>query len=86
MCGYNGHHSALTFDHIDPITKVFNLADYKKYGWEALLNEVLKCRVLCANCHNIHTYNTYGNDLPASKVTSRTRKLVAEILGMDYIH
>lgn len=56
-CGYDRSIVALDFDHIDPAAKTFpisqNLAVAK---WERLVAEVEKCRVLCANCHRIHTF------------------------------
>lgn len=66
MCGYNAHPVALEFDHIDPASKyrtrsgrLVHLADMVKggrYGLETILAEISKCRVLCANCHAVHTH------------------------------
>ena len=66
MCGYNAHPSALQFDHIDPATKyrtksgkVVHPSDMIKggrYSLETILAEIRKCRVLCANCHAVHTH------------------------------
>lgn len=65
-CGYNFHPAALDFDHIDPATKyrtrkgkIVHLSDMIKgnrYALETVLAEIHKCRVLCANCHRVHTY------------------------------
>lgn len=55
-CG-NSDIRVLEFDHIDITNKSFNIArgiDYTK-NWEELLLEIKKCRILCANCHKIHT-------------------------------
>ena len=84
-CGYNDHPAALTFDHINPEEKLFNLADFGQYSWQKLLHEVAKCRVLCANCHNIHSYNSYDTNTESSPVSSRTRELMGTILSVDYI-
>ena len=86
LCGYNTHPAALTFDHIDPSTKVFNVSDYGQRSWEAVIREIAKCRVLCANCHNIHSSNNYDNGIVATPVSAKVRELVGNILGMDYIH
>lgn len=61
ICGYNAHPAALSFDHIDPSTKYrtrngkrVNVADMVKggrYGWQTIVDEIKKCRVLCMNCH-----------------------------------
>lgn len=65
-CGYNAHPSALQFDHLDPATKyrtksgkVVHPSDMIKggrYSLETILAEIHKCRVLCANCHAVHTH------------------------------
>ncbi len=62
VCGYNEHHAALDFDHIDPSTKSFGLANCSSRKWEKIEAEIAKCRVVCANCHRVHTYNTSRAD------------------------
>lgn len=49
----------LQFHHDDPKTKRLTLADAVERGWskERILDEVAKCRVLCANCHFKHHWN-----------------------------
>lgn len=66
-CGYNAHPAALQFDHIDPSTKyrtrtgkIVHPADMIKggrYSLPTILAEIAKCRVLCANCHAVHTHS-----------------------------
>ena len=41
----------LDFHHIDKSTKDFNIAQTRGYSWKKLMNEISKCKVLCANCH-----------------------------------
>lgn len=53
-CGYNEHHSALHFHHIDK-NKEINVCNAKSIGQAK--KEIEKCIVLCANCHSIETYN-----------------------------
>jgi len=60
-CGYNEHPAALQFDHIDPSTKCPSLrgqgrAFQVSWSLERIKDEIRKCRVLCANCHAIHSY------------------------------
>ena len=65
-CGYNAYPCALQFHHLDPATKyrtrtgkLVHLADMVKggrYGIQTILAEIAKCRVLCANCHAVHTH------------------------------
>lgn len=50
----------LEFDHRDPSTKRFNIADGYLKPKEELLQEVAKCDIVCANCHRIRTAKTYG--------------------------
>jgi predicted nucleic acid-binding Zn ribbon protein len=52
-CGYNKNVSALHFHHKDYKTKEFKL-DMRVLSnrrWEAIIEEVNKCEILCANCH-----------------------------------
>lgn len=71
-CGYDAYACALQFDHLDPATKyrtrtgkLVHLADMVKggrYGIETILAEIAKCRVLCANCHAVHTHTVQRKD------------------------
>lgn len=47
----------LEFDHINPELKSFSIAKAITDGkaWNKILDEINKCRVLCANCHKKHT-------------------------------
>ena len=57
VCGYNEHPVALEFDHIDKADKVMDISNMRKGNLKKLIAEVRKCRVLCANCHAIHSKN-----------------------------
>lgn len=48
---------AMTYDHRDPKTKIYTLSAmrHKSLSVEAVLNEISKCDVVCANCHAIRT-------------------------------
>lgn len=52
----------LEFDHIDPATKEMSIARAMTYGrsWQAILSEIEKCQILCANCHKKRTAVQYG--------------------------
>lgn len=55
-CGYNKHPSALDFDHLDPADKKFTISHRLDLSTvKTLFKEIRKCRILCANCHRIHT-------------------------------
>lgn len=53
----------LEFDHIDRSTKTTTVAKLMSghRSWNTILNEINKCRVLCANCHRRHTYSQLGH-------------------------
>ncbi|HQU85871.1 MAG TPA: hypothetical protein PKY59_22265 [Pyrinomonadaceae bacterium] len=45
----------LEFDHKDRKSKKFNLADSTQYSLNKVKDEIAKCDIVCANCHNIRT-------------------------------
>jgi hypothetical protein len=51
LCGYNKCMKALTFHHIDPTTKEFNISGNHCRKWEVVQKELDKCVLLCSNCH-----------------------------------
>jgi hypothetical protein len=56
VCGFREHAAALEFDHRDPRDKGFNVSRaVGRRSRAALLVEVAKCDVLCANHHRIRT-------------------------------
>jgi len=50
LCGYNKNVKALSFHHLDPNEKEYNISKYSK-SLERLKKEVDKCQLLCMNCH-----------------------------------
>ena len=57
-CG-NNDPRVLEFDHIDRSDKYNNISNLinSSYSIERIMEEISKCRILCANCHRIHTYS-----------------------------
>jgi predicted HNH restriction endonuclease len=56
-CGFQGHYGAFHFHHKDPSTKSHEINANKlltKDRWD----EIAKCELLCANCHQIEHSNT----------------------------
>lgn len=49
-CGYRKCAEALDFHHRDPTKKEIKIAQLNK-SIKVILEELLKCDVLCANCH-----------------------------------
>lgn len=56
ICGM-GDIRVLEFDHINPSNKSFSIARglSNLYKWDNIIEEIKKCRILCANCHKIVT-------------------------------
>lgn len=53
ICGYRDNALALQFDHIANKTRQVSHMVLNKLA--VLFKEIRKCRILCANCHSIHT-------------------------------
>ena len=66
-CGFNDHSAALQFDHLPGTSKVREIKTGGQLGWEALLEEIAKCEVVCANCHSIRTFNRGREALDATE-------------------
>lgn len=45
----------LEFAHRDRKSKRLNIADATKYSLKTAKEEIAKCDIVCANCHNIRT-------------------------------
>ena len=54
-CGFEGHPAQFDCHHRDPSTKSFSISDAKKLKLSnaALITELTKCDLLCANCHRL---------------------------------
>lgn len=54
-CG-ESNHIVLDFDHLRD--KKYNVSRmiHDGFSWKAILKEIQKCEVVCANCHRIRTY------------------------------
>lgn len=55
-CGlkYDGENAAVfEFHHRDPTTKVDRLSTMAPKPWGTVVDELDKCDMLCANCHNL---------------------------------
>jgi len=65
-CGYSVHHAALEFDHLPGSIKVATVGSMAGSGSKdglsgAMWDELLKCDVVCSNCHAIRTHNRLGD-------------------------
>lgn len=55
-CGYKAHHAALQFDHLPGTTKRGTIGQLCGKSDVAVLDEMDKCDIVCANCHAIRTF------------------------------
>lgn len=53
ICGYNKNYAALTFHHLKSEEKEFglDLRSLSNNSWKRILQEYVKCQLLCHNCH-----------------------------------
>jgi hypothetical protein len=58
-CGGKFHSVAMDFDHVSG-AKVQHISRMVSqphhYSWDALLAEIAKCEIVCANCHRVRTH------------------------------
>lgn len=55
-CGFKASSHALQFDHLPQFEKLFNIGPaIRSKSKEAVLAEINKCEVRCANCHAVKT-------------------------------
>ena len=61
VCSYDKCIDALEFHHKDPKEKEFKLGSGNTISWEEYREEILKCILVCSNCHKeIHAKIGYG--------------------------
>lgn len=65
MCGGEFPPVAMDWDHLDQNTKLFDICQdgiREMYSKEKLHDEIDKCRLICANCHRVHSAIQRGED------------------------
>lgn len=55
-CGREFHPVCMDFHHLDPAQKSFNIGMALGKPQVAVLQEVAKCVIICANCHRLRTW------------------------------
>lgn len=71
-CGNSYPPVCMDFDHRDPSAKRFIIATSGTRNREAVLAEIAKCDLVCANCHRIRTATQNANGVHAN---GRPRKV-----------
>ena len=61
-CGGSFHKCAYDFHHVNPLEKKFEIAPALDRNWDAILEEVEKCVMLCSNCHRVRHYREERGD------------------------
>ena len=56
-CGYKENIVALEFHHKDASKKEFAIGAAANKSWNSIEEEILKCELLCSNCHRIEHSN-----------------------------
>ena len=51
VCGYNKTYHALSYHHVNPNNKEFELSSNHSVSWERMKKELDKCILVCRNCH-----------------------------------
>ncbi len=102
VCGYNKHPSALCFDHLEETEKSDLMKNgyskkacaggmYRLYtpdvSIEDLINEILKCRLLCVRCHMEKTHaNNKRIKTPASLEIKTIEELENQLRSFEFLH
>lgn len=60
FCVDCGSTNDLEFDHVNPATKSFTIAQASSFSEERFWNEVEKCQLLCKKCHVLKTITESG--------------------------
>ena len=63
-CGYNKCVWALEFHHKNPNEKDFTFSRYGNLSWEKLKKELVKCDLVCSNCHKEIHFEKYWDVFP----------------------
>lgn len=67
-CGIQYPFYVMDFDHREGETKEYELNRIDRMTTRALLREIKKCDVVCANCHRIRTYQRIKQKFASRKI------------------
>jgi len=68
-CGWQGLPAGFDFHHEDPNQKEFAIGSVCNKSWESIKLEVMKCVLLCRNCHSIR-HSKHDDILLMEEVTN----------------
>jgi hypothetical protein len=67
----------INFHHINPEEKEIKISKIKDYSWKNIENEVLKCELLCYNCHRKR------HSLDENTISYQSKKVILELKLID---
>jgi ribosomal protein L24 len=76
-----GNVAMFALDHREPKLKRFNLSKAQRYPREIILEECLKCDLLCHNCHAMKTY--YSSDHKNQRIRRKVTTTAPLLLMME---
>ena len=63
-CGESFHFSSMEFDHRPDEAKTRSLSNMERHSLERIKQELLRCDVVCSNCHHIRTWTRLQKNSP----------------------
>jgi hypothetical protein len=69
-CGIVYPHYVMHFDHLGLEPKLFTVSQMRQTTPKAILAEIAKCELVCANCHAVRTHDRLNN---TTKTIDRTK-------------
>jgi len=59
-CGHFFHPYIMEFDHVrgEKVAPVSQMVNQRTWSNQALLDEIAKCDLVCANCHKMRSFKT----------------------------
>ena len=82
FCGYNRCMRNLSFHHVFPELKLFKLSEREfQFSWDKLVPEILKCVVVCHNCHGEIHEGVINNKFVQDKLEISKEMIISSKLG-----
>ena len=74
-CGWSGDQAAFQFHHKNKAKKDFILGNVANKSWDSIKKEIIKCALLCANCHHIEHSSKLGKEFINEALAYKGRNL-----------
>jgi len=73
-CGWVGDQAAFQFHHKKQNKKDYIIGSVANKSWDSIKKEIMKCSLLCANCHNIEHSTKTGKAFITEALAYKGRK------------